>query len=181
MTDPLDEIKARWAIATPGPWFRSPTNGVRLDGTSTVRARDGSRPVARIRSVDRDKLWPDPDAQTELDAEAIAHAPADINTLVGEVERLRAEVAEWKQAADAEADLANERGRTIRQLRELLSRLEWAGTEWVGEGPPERACPVCAAVRLGDGVQEPEAHDPDCWLAAELAPNTNDPPEGSQP
>lgn len=78
----LEEIEARLAAATPGPWFRSPEGGLRLDGMSTVRAREGNRPVARIRAVDRAELQDDPDAQTEADAEFIAHAPADIAYLL---------------------------------------------------------------------------------------------------
>jgi hypothetical protein len=108
---------------------------------------------------------------------------------IGEVERLRRLVdkplfAIWQQVEAetreqwfGEHDLREEN----RRLRGLLGRLEWAGTEWVGEGLPERVCPVCAAIRLGDGVQEPEAHDPGCWLAAELARNATDPPEAEQP
>jgi serine phosphatase RsbU (regulator of sigma subunit) len=88
-----------------------------------------------------------------------------------EVERLRAEVAEWKQAAGAEADLANERSRTITRLRGLLGRLEWVMGQWDWE-----ACPVCRVVKA-----ETEIHNPGCWLAAELAPNADDPPEGEQP
>jgi hypothetical protein len=98
----------------------------------------------------------------------------DIRAATGEVERLRAEVAEWKQAAGAEADLADERGRTIARLRRLLGRLEWAGG--IGyEGEP--CCPVCK--QLEDFRQ----HGPDCWLAAELAnrPASPDPPEDEQP
>jgi hypothetical protein len=41
----------------------------------------------------------------------------DIDWLIGEVEQLRAKVAEWKQAAGAEADLADERGREVERLR----------------------------------------------------------------
>jgi hypothetical protein len=116
----------------------------------------------------------------------------DIDTLIDEVEEWRAEVAEWKQAAGAEADLANERGRTIEQLRDQLDHLRQDRTtvslylgkveadrarlrgllgrlEWVSEG--EEGCPACDRPRSN-------GHDPDCWLAAELAP---DPPEGEQP
>jgi hypothetical protein len=87
--------------------------------------------------------------------------------LVGEVEQLRAEVAEWKQAAGAEADLADERGREVARLRGLLGRLEWG--KWGGE------CPACGASGF---MSEPKRddHHPGCWLAAELAHNANDPP-----
>jgi hypothetical protein len=87
-----------------------------------------------------------------------------------EVEQLRAEVAEWEQAADAEADLADERGRTIRRLRGLLGRLEWAGQPVPGQriGTQPR-CPVCR-------VTTPP-HDPGCWLATAIRPTSPDPPE----
>jgi hypothetical protein len=82
------------------------------------------------------------------------------------VERLRAEVAEWKQAAGAEADLANERGRTIRRLRGLLGRLEWAGT-YCERDREMAACPVCDVVADSPVVGQ-QPHASDCWLAAEL-------------
>jgi hypothetical protein len=101
-----------------------------------------------------------------------------------EVEQLRAEVAEWKQAVGAEADLADERGRTIRRLRGLLGRLEWADKhiDWAARAydfnlaSSESCCPACHAIAARE-----KRHEPGCWLAAELAPNANDPPEGSQP
>jgi hypothetical protein len=95
-----------------------------------------------------------------------AWALVDIRWLIGEVE-------EWRQAAAAEADLANERGRTIERLRGLLGRLEWAGRSDFSE---QAACPVCELLRDPEG-----RHEPGCWLAAELAPNANDPPGGEQP
>jgi hypothetical protein len=90
----VEEIQARLEAATPGPWFRSPEAALRLDGTITVRARSGNQPIARIRSVDRDELWPDPDGQTKRDAEFIAHAPVDISYLLSGVEQVRRRLQE---------------------------------------------------------------------------------------
>jgi hypothetical protein len=60
----------------------------------------------------------------------------------------------------------------VERLRGLLGRLEWADEDDTGR----RYCPVCEwAEATGQG------HDPGCWLAAELARNTDDPPEGEQP
>jgi DNA repair exonuclease SbcCD ATPase subunit len=95
---------------------------------------------------------------------AIVDRELKIQELTAEVERLRAEVAEWKQAASAEANLADERGRTIARLRGELGRLEW-----VSEG--EEGCPACDRPRSN-------GHASGCWLAAELS---RDPSEGSQP
>jgi hypothetical protein len=69
-----------------------------------------------------------------------------------------AEIEQWRQAAGAEAILADERGREVTRLRGLLARLEHESL----------TCPVCSAVlHLGDkhGL---DADGRPCWLAAEL-------------
>jgi hypothetical protein len=89
------------------------------------------------------------------------HAPADIDWLVQQLK-------EWQQAAAAEADLADERGREVARLRDLLARLEWTPNY-----SPRAACPACLA-RRDDG----HGHEFNCFLAAELHPGTpNDPPQ----
>jgi hypothetical protein len=94
------------------------------------------------------------------------HAPADIDTLIGEVERLREERDAIFRTSNATFAAKDAR---IERLRGLLGRLEWA------DNYSERtSCPACMRYR-------DQGHDPGCWLAAELARNADDPPEGSQP
>jgi len=74
VSDRLDEIRARWAAATPGPWEARVHEGLWaichphgwiMDGCDSIPRGDGP------------------------DAVAIAAAPEDVAWLVGEVERLR--------------------------------------------------------------------------------------------
>jgi hypothetical protein len=171
MTDPLPEVKAR-RVAVPDPPYE-------IEDTVTEEEFYMRWRLIHYGPPDEDgwrDWWAALPAARADHAEFIAHAPADIDTLIGEVERLRAEVAEWKQAASAEADLADERSRTIARLRGLLGRLEWAGGLVTFPDGCEPCCPACE-------VEEADSHDhePGCWLAAELVRNANDPPEGSQP
>jgi hypothetical protein len=71
---------------------------------------------------------------------------------------LVAKLEEWQQAAGAEANLADERGREVKRLRGLLGRLEWAGTELDANGVKQHACPACTG-------HEHYGHTPACWLA----------------
>jgi hypothetical protein len=102
----------------------------------------------------------------------------DIDWLVGEVERLREYEADWvrvcEELRNAKLARANMEDRLnlkideqraaeakLVRLRDLLGRLEWAGTllfdEWYNKGP---CCPVCHA-------EEGDPHG-DCWLAEAL-------------
>jgi hypothetical protein len=117
------------------------------------------------------------EAQAEVDRlrryRSLGQIPR-LDLLLDERDQARAEVEEWRQAAGAEANLADERNREIRRLRGLLGRLEWAGQPVPGQriGTQPR-CPVCR-------VTNPP-HDRGCWLAAAIRPTSPDPPEGSQP
>lgn len=82
----LDEIRARWAKATPGPWeiereeddvVTHAISPCDLGYPSTI----GPLQDVVYRSMDVE--------QVEADAEAIAHAPEDIAFLLAEVERLQ--------------------------------------------------------------------------------------------
>jgi hypothetical protein len=79
----------------------------------------------------------------------------------------------------------------VERLRGLLGRLEWAGTICWAEDSSEGgdACPACSAFPEEGHLKAGQHMGPDgkpydypgCWLAAELAPNADDPPEGEQP
>lgn len=66
--DRLEEIKARYAAATPGPWT------VKFDDLDLTGIR-----VANGKKMTVDDIW------------FIGHSPRDIPWLIAEVERLRAE------------------------------------------------------------------------------------------
>lgn len=90
MTTKLDEIKARWAKATPGPW-KAATNTLGGGVVDALVYQEGrleavvcETPASNVRYTK-----PEERAQNERNAEAIAAAPTDVACLVGEVERLR--------------------------------------------------------------------------------------------
>ena len=92
----LDEIRARLGQATPGPWLQG--NGFVLASNAKV--------VASLINCDGPKLD---------NAAFVAHAPADIAWLVGEVERLREAhrallAAAEGVLADAVEEMAGEEG-----------------------------------------------------------------------
>jgi hypothetical protein len=100
-------------------------------------------------------------------AQFLEHSSADIGWLIAKVERLqhaRDELAisselGWRrydrlyaQREDADAEIKHLRGR-LRQL------------EGLGSPDGDKACPVCYANANSPDIH----HEPDCWLAAELA------------
>lgn len=76
MSNKIDEIRARWAATTPGPWDARDT----LGGAFRIIAAD----LTVCEVLDSD------DGTAAADAIAIGHAPADVAHLLGEVERLEA-------------------------------------------------------------------------------------------
>jgi hypothetical protein len=108
-------------------------------------------------------------------AEFIAHAPADIDHLVGEVERLREVETDWERVCEelrnAKVAIANLGDRLnlkideqraadakLLRLRELLVDLEWAGGAGYAPGP---CCSACDAPQR-------DGHEPGCKLAEAL-------------
>lgn len=91
MTDFLDEIEARWAAATRGPWVHV---RVALSGGATtwVVYDKPDNPRLDIAEV-----------YYEADATAIARAPEDIARLGEEVKALRAQAARDARAVEAAA------------------------------------------------------------------------------
>src|SRR6266545_987938 len=64
----------------------------------------------------------------------------------------------------------------VERLRDLLGRLEWAGTHCERDREMA-ACPVCDVLADSPVVGQ-QPHAPDCWLVAELHPGTpNAPPQ----
>ena len=119
MSADLNAIKARWAAATPGPWFFNGYSGIgcadngydawldeRIDEGHTLYRRINAEPCEPCGTPDCGYYDEDYDREPfvahvsahhgdtavrrrALDAEAIAHAPEDIAALLAEVERLR--------------------------------------------------------------------------------------------
>ena len=110
-----DEIKARLAAATPGPWFARPND---LIGGWCVRTADtppseGPGEVA--------------DFIREEDARLVAAAPADIAALLAEVERLRAEAHELRLMAEEAARAENANAEDAKKERAAV--VAWLRTQ----------------------------------------------------
>jgi hypothetical protein len=87
----IDEIKARWAKATPGPWKRQ-INGIRAAGT--VDTCDSPVMITFTRCYPTENKDPDGrvfrlEGCAASNAAAIASAPTDIAYLLQEIERLK--------------------------------------------------------------------------------------------
>jgi hypothetical protein len=97
---PLDlkAIKERLAKATPGPWraIDESDYDVRVY-EGDIASSDNSRVVARYSGDERVETFSD------RDADLIAHAPADLASLVAEVESLRALLREAIHVGSQEA------------------------------------------------------------------------------
>lgn len=79
MSSRINEIKARWAAATPGPWLTEKAFVYSLND------RGANRFFAGIQAAGTDCA---PQSECESNAQAIAAAPDDIRWLVERVERL---------------------------------------------------------------------------------------------
>lgn len=87
--------------------------------------------------------------------------------LVGEVERLREDRTKLSvYSGNVEAE-RNELRSEVERLRGRLGELEWINP---CDGCDQGRCPVC------DGHEGRRGHEPDCWLAAEIAKSPQ--PEG---
>ncbi|MFF7308126.1 hypothetical protein [Streptomyces sp. NPDC008137] len=126
----LDDIEARHAAATAGPWGVYQFGGdslieVAADLKDTGTGYTARRTVARF---DEEPLDNDPThrewtaeedwAQVQADAEFIAHAPEDVRALVAEVRRLQAQ-RRFLMRALAKRDAAS--GNADRAVREFLA------------------------------------------------------------
>jgi hypothetical protein len=87
--------------------------------------------------------------------------PKDLIAIrVDALDWLIAEVEQWRQAAGAEANLADERGRDLAELRTHLAAVEWAAADAAG-APAQAICPACR-------VLKPGPHSPGCFIARSL-------------
>jgi hypothetical protein len=144
--DELDEIKTRRAAITPLPWRASANEGeYDLDGPIGPTVEDDTgphgAPLASVREM--------------VDAVFIAQAPADIDLLIKWLDEKEREVDDKSEVGHRVAEAWEA---TANRLRELLARLEWAGSanhDWAPE------CPVCQELKG-------HAHEPGCWLAEAL-------------
>jgi hypothetical protein len=165
MNDPLPEIKARRAVADL-PWT------VKTDTTDGPEIHDAYNEVARVEVPHAvwecdDELDGCPDNRRESikRAQFIAHAPTDIDTLIGEVERLREQRGALWWARDTQRR-AKEVERLRGALRSVLNHIGPHGA------PPncENDCKGCRA----------EMHEA-CRIAREALGVSPDPSEGEQP
>ena len=86
--DRLEEIRARWAKATPGPWLTDEyRTGVFVKQRGLQYNRYYEHPLANTLMMGLKQGTP------AANAEAIAAVPEDIAWLAGEVSRLRAALA----------------------------------------------------------------------------------------
>lgn len=93
--DRLDEIRARLAAATPGPWKNTGT-GVNQDAEWWYSVEDAGGEWV----YDRAGVY----ACREQDADFIAHAPTDMAYLLDEVARLLAELRAARELRTATLD-----------------------------------------------------------------------------
>ena len=92
----LEEIEARWAKATPGPW-----HWYHWKGIIEVQRKDAGEgdacPVVHWQGFDGSCR---PVAEHNRNASAIAHAPEDVARLIAEVKALREAVVQYKLVAE---------------------------------------------------------------------------------
>ena len=100
----LAEIEARWAKATPGPWFSeygeqqaNPEEPPSWNGEMYITGKQGTAQYDQSSYIATVGY----NGSGESDAAAIANAPTDISALLAEVRRLNAENAEQKKVIDA--------------------------------------------------------------------------------
>jgi hypothetical protein len=143
MTPPnLPDILARLANATPGPWHRMTVpDGDPIDGptgedrlTNCVGAMGSSHNETFIA-----------DANTDADADLIAHAPGDLAALAARVAELEAEIAAQR------ATLAD--SRVVRVL-EQIGHAENDAVDFINASP-YRADIVARLTELSDGQPRP--------------------------
>ena len=97
----LDEIKARIAAATPGPWAWSRTPAATNDYDHGILWSASNREVIEVVApADGPEI-----ETTKADAALIANAPADLELLVEAVERLTTERQQWRCVSDGCGDV----------------------------------------------------------------------------
>jgi hypothetical protein len=137
MSERLDEIKARLAAATPGPWRWSDTP---IGEGATLRSP--SVEDETVESWERAHIIDDGSAGGEYssmlkapDADLIAHAPADLAFLLEEVETAHAVERGLSQLLAAVAgwlglDTSEEPCEPAEELREAIERLRTDAVRW---------------------------------------------------
>jgi hypothetical protein len=83
----IDAIKARLVRATPGPWRLKPQDPAKIH-RGTVQIEEDGRAIEVVAECYCGAY----EGHGLHNADLIAHAPTDLDALVAEVERLRAEV-----------------------------------------------------------------------------------------
>ena len=114
MSADLNAIKARWAAATPGPWFAW-DRGVGCGWYIALDPEKYRRLPPGIRT----------DIGRREDAEAIAHAPADIATLIQALE----EVRDALDSHEMRYEYRNAERDAVANIRTVLERR--MGADWL--------------------------------------------------
>ena len=178
MTLDLDLIKARLAVAAPGPWrwVRAYEHrGVHWCLENDTSAALGSTINHNLVTLSTDEYEFDDDGEsTSLsetpDFQLIAKAPTDLAALIAEVERLRIDL---EHAENEQSRLSYEARTEIERLRglpDLIRQVEARGWLWeVGcnQGPHEPDRRYYAYLRLStlDPLHEDVADEREGWGA----------------
>ncbi len=117
----LEEIEARIARATPGPWRIKPNDGKNIH-RGTVQVEENGRAIETIAECYCGAY----EGHGLRNAELIANAPEDLASLIEEIRFLREELAEEKRlsgmGSEREARLISERDEARKELVRLLSK-----------------------------------------------------------
>lgn len=163
MSDDTKDIVDRWAAATPGPWkIEREELGIHFsDEEQEVAFPASIGPIFRWEPHDRGR---DDATQNEADAQAIAHAPADVARLVAKVEKMREQVRVLRTEPGLVGTACGERAS---KAEAEVERLTNAVALAVGIGQ-RRGVVVDAARVTCERIEELGAQDPDIFEGFEL-------------
>jgi hypothetical protein len=116
----VDEIRARWAAATPGPWTHCVWYGTDDGGWAAIG------PHHEEDDGISDEPGCDAEQCAERDAEAIAAAPSDVAFLLAELGALRERAERGEQARGCAISAANRLRESLDECAKKIVALEKA-------------------------------------------------------